>query len=48
MTLCIIFYFDENYEIHTIFADYATAFITLIWRLCGGRITETLAPTPVV
>ena len=37
--------FDANYEIHTMFADYAAAFITLIWRMCGCLITEKLAPT---
>ena len=40
-----MFYFDVKNEIHIIFADYSTDFITLIWRLCGCWITEKLAPT---
>ena len=45
MTMTNIFYFDANDEIHTIFVEYATAFIMFIWMLCGCWITEKLAPT---
>ena len=44
MTMHYVF-FNANNEIHIIFADYFTGFITLIWRLCGCWITEKLAPT---
>ena len=37
--------FDANDEIHTNYADYSIAFITLIWMLCGCWITGKLAPT---
>ena len=45
MTNNLIIYFDANNEIHTNFADYATASTMLIWKLSGCQITEKLVPT---